>query len=37
MANSMAASHAVNRRLKDPIFEANAACRLPRGDSRLNF
>ena len=27
MANSMAASHAVNRRLKDPIFEANAACK----------
>lgn len=27
MLKSMAASHAVNRRLKDPIFEANAACK----------
>jgi len=27
MANSMAASHAVNRKLTDAIFEANAACK----------
>ena len=27
MANTMAASHAVNRKLTDAIFEANAACK----------
>ena len=27
MTNSMAASHAVNRKLKDAIFEANGACK----------